>query len=114
MRALLWYRATGDEVQNLERAYREIGAGLVDVPGLRGNELLRSVSAPGEFVVASEWESLVAFRAWADDPAHRAHTGKLDGYRHLDRPAGRYELYEIAGTATGRGHTDRADREAPL
>jgi heme-degrading monooxygenase HmoA len=114
VRALLWYRATGTDVDALEQAYKEIGESLVGTPGLRGNELLRSVSAPGEFVVASEWESLHAFRAWADDPAHRDYTGKLDAFRDVDRPSGRYELFEIAGIATGQpDDPDRPEREAP-
>lgn len=98
VRTILWYRAEGTGQADLEAAYHRVSQRVAGAKGLISNELLRSVFVPGEFAVASEWESIEAFRAWADDPAHRDHTSLLDDYRELDRPGGRYAVYEVAAS----------------
>ena len=49
-------------------------------PGHRGDELLRSESEPGCYILLSEWESREAFLAWEDAPIHRQTTTPMRPY----------------------------------
>lgn len=91
---VLVYHATEDAA-GVHRAYHEVSGVLAEVPGMLGNELLRSVPDPAGFVVVSRWADLAAFREWEQGPAHRASTAPLRPYRdaRLDRP---YGIYQVA------------------
>jgi len=97
---VLVYHAT-DEVAGVERAYHEVSRDMLGVPGLLGNELLRSVPDPSGFVVMSRWSDLDAFRTWEQGPAHRDSTAPLRRYRdtRLSVPFGIYQVTAAYYTA---------------
>jgi heme-degrading monooxygenase HmoA len=90
---VLLYHATSD-VAGIESAYHEASARLAGVPGLLGNELLRSMHAADGFVVLSSWRSLSAFQEWEQGTAHKDQTAPLRPYRDLSmsRPFGVYQV----------------------
>jgi heme oxygenase (mycobilin-producing) len=90
---VLVYHATED-VSGIEAAYHLASKHLDGVPGLLGNELLRSVHDPAGFVVVSRWSGLEAFDAWERGPDHRDATAPLRPYRdtRLSRPFGIYRV----------------------
>lgn len=97
VRVLLWHRATNGDRAALEAAYHAISRDLAGTPGLLGNELLHAPDDPERLVVASEWESLDAFRNWEQGATHRSTTAPLRTFRDTsrDRP---YEILEVIAT----------------
>jgi heme oxygenase (mycobilin-producing) len=77
VRILVFAKAAEADAPALEAAYRRISPGLAGTAGLLGNELLNDPDDPGGYVVMSEWESLAAFHAWEQGPAHQAATSPL-------------------------------------
>ncbi|WP_018681700.1 antibiotic biosynthesis monooxygenase family protein [Actinokineospora enzanensis] len=58
-------------------AYHTVSRRLAGVPGLLGNELLRSTVDPTAFAVVSRWSGQAAFREWEQGPGHRDATAPL-------------------------------------
>lgn len=75
-------------------AYHEVSRRLAKVPGLLGNELLRSVHNPREYLVVSRWRDLAAFQAWEGGAEHKADTAPLRPFRSAatGQPFGIYEV----------------------
>ncbi|MFD9893890.1 antibiotic biosynthesis monooxygenase family protein [Amycolatopsis sp. NPDC059027] len=92
VRVLLYHRA--EDAEGIESAYHAASARLAGVPGLTGNELLRSVTDTGEFVVVSSWRDFAAFQEWERGEAHRDQTAPLRPYRDVEsgRPFGVYQV----------------------
>jgi heme-degrading monooxygenase HmoA len=90
---VLLYHAT-DDVAGIEAAYHEASANLAGVPGMLGNELLRSVPDPRGFVVVSSWRDMAAFQEWETGSAHKGQTAPLRPYRDttLARPFAVYQV----------------------
>ncbi|ALG10909.1 antibiotic biosynthesis monooxygenase family protein [Kibdelosporangium phytohabitans] len=90
---VLLYHRTGD-VGGIEAAYHRVSRELAGVPGMLGNELLRSRHDPASFVVISTWESTAAFDEWEQGTEHKNTTAPLRPYRdgELARPFGIYEV----------------------
>jgi heme-degrading monooxygenase HmoA len=100
VRVLIFAAAPPDRARAVEEAYHAISRELRGTPGLIGNELLRSTTAPGEYVVMSEWETLEAFQRWEAGPGHRASTSPLRPFQH---PAGgrggqSFGIYQVSAT----------------
>ncbi|WP_340682686.1 antibiotic biosynthesis monooxygenase family protein [Amycolatopsis coloradensis] len=93
---VLLYHATEDP-DRIEAAYHEASVRLAGVPGLLGNELLRSTSDPSGFVVVSSWSDVTAFEEWERGPEHRAQTAPLRPFRdtRLSRP---FDIYQVRAT----------------
>ncbi|GHD93808.1 antibiotic biosynthesis monooxygenase family protein [Streptomyces naganishii] len=90
------YQAALDEGQlaAVRAAYHEVSERLAEVPGMLGNELLRSPLDPTALAVMSRWESLEAFRAWEAGAEHREDTAPLRPYRDT-RTAVPFAVYEV-------------------
>ncbi|AOS62913.1 antibiotic biosynthesis monooxygenase family protein [Actinoalloteichus hymeniacidonis] len=90
---VLVYHATPD-AKAIEEAYHQASVSLRGVPGLNGNELLRSVHDHSGFVVASAWQDLAAFHAWERSATHRDSTAPLRPFRdpRLRTPFGIYQV----------------------
>lgn len=93
---VLVYQAAGDEEQfaAVLDAYHLVSKRLAGVPGMLGNELLRSPADPSALVVMSRWESLAAFRAWEEGPQHREDTSPLRPFRD-ERAAAPFAVHEV-------------------
>ncbi|MDG4820752.1 antibiotic biosynthesis monooxygenase [Asanoa sp. WMMD1127] len=93
VRVLLFATAPSDDPDAVERAYHQISRDLAGTPGLRGNELLRSVADPSDFAVLSEWTDLDAFRSWEEGAAHKGTTAPLRPYqRPRAQPFGVFQV----------------------
>jgi len=93
---VLVYHAT-DDVTGVEQAYHQVSQGMRGVPGMLGNELLRSVPDPLGFLVVSRWTGLDAFQEWEQGPDHRASTAALRQYRDT-RLSVPYGIYHVTAT----------------
>ncbi|WP_371671422.1 antibiotic biosynthesis monooxygenase [Streptomyces sp. NBC_00289] len=93
---VLVFQAAPDEEQlaAVRAAYHEVSKRLAAVPGMLGNELLRSPLDPSALAVMSRWESLAAFRAWEAGADHREDTAPLRPYRDT-RTAAPFAVYEV-------------------
>ncbi|QNP69668.1 antibiotic biosynthesis monooxygenase [Streptomyces roseirectus] len=90
------YQAAYDEAQLAEvrAAYHLVSERLAGVPGMLGNELLRSPADPTALAVVSRWESMAAFEKWEQGAGHRADTAPLRPFR--DTRAGKpFAVYEV-------------------
>ncbi len=89
---LVWHAAPTPD--GVEAAYHEVSARMQGVPGLLGNELLRSVHDPTGFIVISTWRDLESFDTWEQGPEHKNTTAPLRDYRdtRLSRPFGIYQV----------------------
>jgi heme-degrading monooxygenase HmoA len=78
----------------IEAAYRDVSTRLAGVPGLLGNELLRSVHDPRDYLVVSRWRDLTAFQQWESGVEHRGDTAPLRPFRSAGtgQPFGIYEV----------------------
>lgn len=94
-RVLVFYRAPDDDPQAVERVYRQVSATMQGTEGLLGNQLLKDVTDPGSYVVASDWVDMAAFSAWDKSQGHRR-TTPLDPYQDSD-PSRRklFGIYEV-------------------
>ncbi|APU14267.1 MULTISPECIES: antibiotic biosynthesis monooxygenase family protein [Actinoalloteichus] len=93
VRVLVYHAA--EDPSAIEQAYHQASHQLQGVPGLRGNELLRSVHDQSGFVVASSWESLEAFQAWEQGATHRDSTAPLRPFRDTRLPVP-FAIYQVA------------------
>jgi heme-degrading monooxygenase HmoA len=90
---VLVYHDTEDQ-EGIQDAYHQASAELIGVPGLVGNELLRSPLQPTKFVVASYWTSLESFQTWEQGPDHKAATAPLRPFQDKSLPVP-YGIYEV-------------------
>ncbi|WP_307545722.1 antibiotic biosynthesis monooxygenase [Streptomyces sp. V3I8] len=83
-----------DEWAAIQQAYRQVSSRLAGVPGLLGNELMRSAADPSSVAVVSRWRDLAAFQEWEQGGAHRETTASLRPYRdsRLPVPFGVYRI----------------------
>ncbi|KUO20119.1 antibiotic biosynthesis monooxygenase family protein [Streptomyces dysideae] len=90
------YQAAYDEEQlaAVRDAYHRVSERLAGVPGMLGNELLRSPHDPTALAVMSRWVSLDAFRVWEAGADHRADTAPLRPFRDTRTPAA-FAVYEV-------------------
>ncbi|MBT2470711.1 antibiotic biosynthesis monooxygenase [Streptomyces sp. ISL-66] len=93
---VLVYQAAHDEEQlaAVRDAYHLVSKRLAVVPGMLGNELLRSPADPTALVVVSRWESMAAFRTWEEGAEHREDTAPLRPFRDT-RTSAPFALYEV-------------------
>lgn len=61
--------------QELESRFEQRIGYLKDQAGFLGFELLRPISGGTRYFVYSKWETEEDFKAWADGPARKAHSG---------------------------------------
>lgn len=97
VRVLLHHRAPTDrrgrlEPGNVLEAYHRVSAAMATVPGMVGNELLRSLQDPSRFVVVSRWADMDAFTRWEQSSGHGRTTAPLRPFRDptVDPPFGIY------------------------
>lgn len=93
---VLVYHAAADvgATAAIGEAYHQVSVQMAGVPGMLGNELLRSLADPTGFVVVSNWTGIEAFRRWEQGPAHRATTAPLRPFRdpRISPPFGIYQV----------------------
>jgi heme-degrading monooxygenase HmoA len=95
VRVLVYQAAVdADQLDAVRTAYHQVSRRLAKVPGMLGNELLRSPLDPTALAVMSRWESLDAFRAWEAGAEHREDTAPLRPYRDT-RTAAPFAVYEV-------------------
>ncbi|WP_107090883.1 antibiotic biosynthesis monooxygenase family protein [Streptomyces sp. NRRL WC-3618] len=90
------YQAAYDEEQlaAVRTAYHLVSKRLAGVPGMLGNELLRSPADPTALAVVSRWESMAAFLLWEQGDGHRGDTAPLRPFRDT-RVAAPFAVYEV-------------------
>ncbi|GHE55364.1 antibiotic biosynthesis monooxygenase family protein [Streptomyces capitiformicae] len=90
------YQAAYDEEQLAEvrTAYHLVSERLAGVPGMLGNELLRSPADPTALAVMSRWESMAAFQRWERGADHRQDTAPLRPFRDT-RAFAPFAVYEV-------------------
>jgi heme-degrading monooxygenase HmoA len=93
---VLVFQAAYDETQlaQVRAAYHQVSERLAQVPGMVGNELLRSPMDASVLVVMSRWESLAAFQKWESGADHRQDTAPLRPFRDTRTAAG-FAIYEV-------------------
>lgn len=77
--------------------YHSVSEKLSTVPGMLGNDLLRSVGDPAAFVVSSRWRSLAAFQTWEATAEHRIATAPLRPYRDHEMPIP-FAIYSVVAS----------------
>ncbi|MEW2220410.1 antibiotic biosynthesis monooxygenase family protein [Streptomyces sp. NPDC006990] len=95
VRVLVYQAAYDDEqLAAVRAAYHQVSKRMAEVPGMLGNELLRSPADPTALVVVSRWSDPAAFRAWEEGAGHKDDTAPLRPYRdtRLQVPFGIYEV----------------------
>jgi heme-degrading monooxygenase HmoA len=94
VRVVLYLTEPESEPGVIERCYHQISQALVGRPGLRGNELLRSVLDPRRYVVQSEWDDAVVWREWEASQEHRELAAPLLPYLEAESGStfGAYEI----------------------
>lgn len=92
VRVLVYHRAPDGAA--IEDAYHEVSAALAGVPGMLGNELLRSCHDEQGFLVVSRWNGIESFQVWEEGVTHRDTTAPLRPYRDttLATPFGIYQV----------------------
>lgn len=90
-----------EDAAGIEAAYHEVSRELAPVPGLLGNELLRSAHDPTGFVVVSSWQSMELFERWEQGAGHQDTTAPLRPFRdtRMSMPFG---IYQVAAAYQGR------------
>ena len=93
IRVMVFAKIKPGEEAAFEAAYAEVTRKVKGTAGHVKDELLRSDSEPGSYILLSEWQSKEAFLAWEDAPIHMNTTTPM-------RPhwAGRVErkIYDVA------------------
>ena len=80
VRVMVLAHIRDEDAEAFEAAFAEVTRKVRGTPGHRGDELLRSASEPGCYILLSEWESREAFVAWEDAPIHRQTTTPMRPY----------------------------------
>ncbi|MBO8198059.1 antibiotic biosynthesis monooxygenase family protein [Streptomyces smyrnaeus] len=95
VRVLVYQAAYDDEqLAAVRDAYHLVSKRMAQVPGMLGNELLRSPADPTALVVVSRWSDMAAFRAWEEGATHKDDTAPLRPYRDT-RPTVPFGIYEV-------------------
>jgi heme oxygenase (mycobilin-producing) len=84
VRVLLYHLA--DDGHGVEAAYHQVSETLAGVPGLLGNELLRSVHDARAFLVISTWLDRESFDCWEQGAGHKSSTAPLRPFRDVGNP----------------------------
>ncbi|HKT03940.1 MAG TPA: antibiotic biosynthesis monooxygenase [Rugosimonospora sp.] len=97
VRVMVWYYAGDTDEATIRAAHRQIETSVCGTPGLVKAELHRSLSAPDEYLVISEWSDVAAFREWEVTAVHRVQTAPLRPYldRRRSQPYGFYEILSV-------------------
>ncbi|MDH2426179.1 antibiotic biosynthesis monooxygenase [Sphaerisporangium sp. TRM90804] len=93
VRVALYLNEPDSDRGSVEHAYHQISTILRGRPGLRGNELLRSLRDPRRFAVLSEWDDVPTYREWERSPEHLPTTSPLARYH--DKGLGIFGSYEV-------------------
>ncbi|GGL01872.1 hypothetical protein Sme01_46570 [Sphaerisporangium melleum] len=93
VRVALYLNEPESDKGSIETAYHQISTTLAGRPGLRGNELLRSLRDPRRYAVLSEWDDLPAYREWERSPEHLPTTSPLARYH--DKNLGIFGSYQV-------------------
>ncbi|GII78899.1 hypothetical protein Sru01_38810 [Sphaerisporangium rufum] len=93
VRVALYLNEPESDKGSVETAYHQISTTLAGRPGLRGNELLRSLRDPRRYAVLSEWDDVPAYREWERSPEHLPTTSPLARYH--DKSLGIFGSYEV-------------------
>lgn len=91
--------ASGAEVED---AYHQVSRDLLGVPGLVGNQLMRSLHDLRQFVVMSEWEDLAAFSSWEQGSRHKDVTAPLRPLQDPERKPP-FAIYNVTAEYPGDG-----------
>ncbi|WP_119730350.1 antibiotic biosynthesis monooxygenase family protein [Thermomonospora amylolytica] len=102
IRVLVYLREPEGERGVIAEAYGRARELLEGTPGLRGDQLLRSVTDPRRFTLVMEWESRRAYAAWEKAHRERGHRSPLRPYQDRERPGGHYEVFALAAGRTFR------------
>lgn len=96
-RVLVFYRAPEEDPGAVERTYHAVSGEMLGTPGMLGNQLMKDLTDPGGYVVASDWLDMAAFSTWDKSVAHRR-TSPLDRFQDAD-PGRRklFGIYEVVG-----------------
>ncbi len=94
-RVLIWYRAPEDDPGAVLRSFHEVSPQLQGTAGLVRSELLRNPLDPASYLVASEWESLDAFRTWESGPDHRGRTSPMRPYQDREPRTAHWAVYTL-------------------
>ena len=95
VRVLVYYAAA--EYSAIDEAYHQVSMRMASVPGMLGNELLRSLPDPTGFVVVSKWTSIEAFQHWEQGPDHRDVTAPLRPLRD-PRMTTPFAIYQVTAS----------------
>jgi quinol monooxygenase YgiN len=99
-RVLVFYRAPEDDPLAVERIYHEVSGEMQGTEGLIANELIKDLTDPGSYVVASEWLDMAAFAAWDKSSGHRR-TTPLDPFQDADSSRRKlFGIYEVVARYT--------------
>jgi heme-degrading monooxygenase HmoA len=82
------------ELSAVQEAYDLVSGRMAGVPGMLGNELLRSAADPTALVVVSRWADMAAFKEWEQGAGHRGDTAPLRPYRD-PRPTVPFAVYQV-------------------
>ncbi|MBB5631370.1 antibiotic biosynthesis monooxygenase family protein [Sphaerisporangium krabiense] len=93
VRVALYLNEPESDRGSVENAYHQISTTLAGRPGLRGNELLRSLRDPRRYAVLSEWDDVPTYREWERSPEHLPTTSPLARYH--DKGLGIFGSYEV-------------------
>lgn len=97
-RILVFYRAPDDDPTVVERIYSEVSDQMRGTAGMLGNQLMKDITDPGSYVVASDWEDMAAFSAWDKSAGHRR-TIPLDPYQDSDSSRRKhFGIYEVVAS----------------
>ena len=96
VKVVLYVSEPHGEPAAVEKAYHAISSLLAGTPGLLGNELLRSLSRPGDFAVMASWAGATAFQAWERASEHQQATAPMRPYQI--QPEGSFGIYEVIGS----------------
>lgn len=94
-RVLVFYRAPADDPYVVERIYHQVSEQMQGTTGMLGNQLMKDITDPGSYVVASDWVDMAAFSAWDKSVGHRR-TTPLDPYQDADSSRRKhFGIYEV-------------------
>jgi heme oxygenase (mycobilin-producing) len=92
VRVLVYHTAV--DTSAIDEAYHQASTRMTSVPGMLGNELLRSLPDPTGFIVMSRWSGIEAFQQWEQGPDHLDTTAPLRPFRdpRMSTPFGIYRV----------------------
>jgi heme oxygenase (mycobilin-producing) len=103
VRVLLYASDPDEKPAAITALYHQISQRLAGTPGLLSSELLQEADRPDDFVVMSEWTSMMAFQQWEDGANHTSVTAPLRPYHDSRRGYGSaFGIYTV--TAEYREH----------